>query len=45
MVRRQASDLHLKVGRRRSLRIFGELVELNFPVSGRRTRSAAPSSC
>jgi twitching motility protein PilT len=32
MVRRQASDLHLKVGRPPVARIFGELVELNFPI-------------
>jgi twitching motility protein PilT len=34
MVRRKASDLHLKSGRRPVLRIFGELVELNLPVLG-----------
>jgi len=31
MVRRRASDLHLKVGRPPVLRIFGELVELDQP--------------
>lgn len=32
MIRRGASDLHLKVGRRPVLRIFGALTELNQPV-------------
>jgi twitching motility protein PilT len=32
MVRRNASDLHLKVGRPPVLRIFGELVELALPI-------------
>ena len=32
MVRRNASDLHLKVGRPPMARIFGELTELRFPV-------------
>jgi twitching motility protein PilT len=32
MVRRRASDLHLKVGRPPVLRIFGELHELDLPV-------------
>jgi twitching motility protein PilT len=32
MVRRHASDLHLKVGRPPVARIFGELVELAFPA-------------
>ncbi|MEX2582643.1 MAG: type IV pilus twitching motility protein PilT [Gemmatimonadota bacterium] len=32
MVRRNASDLHLKVGRAPVLRIFGELVQLDMPI-------------
>jgi twitching motility protein PilT len=32
MVRRKASDLHLKVGRPPVLRVFGELTELELPV-------------
>lgn len=32
MVRRNASDLHLKVGRPPVVRLFGELVELDFPI-------------
>jgi len=32
MIRRNASDLHLKVGRPPVARIFGELVELNFAI-------------
>ncbi len=32
MVRRSASDLHLKVGRPAVARIFGDLVELDFPT-------------
>jgi twitching motility protein PilT len=32
MVRRTASDLHLKVGRPPVARVFGDLVELGFPI-------------
>jgi twitching motility protein PilT len=31
MIRRKASDLHLKVGRPPMVRLFGDLVELDFP--------------
>ena len=44
MVRRRASDLHLKVGRNPVVRLHGELVEIKSPMVGTFYRAPAPEA-